>query len=43
MDTGEEKIDDPDLVEQLKTQAKKVYREALALTIVITILLLVLP
>jgi len=43
MDSGEEQIDDPALVEQLKQQAKKVYGESLAFAVVITILILFLP
>jgi len=43
MDSGEEKIEDPALVEQLQQQAKKVYGESLGFAVIITILVLFLP
>ncbi len=43
MDTGEEKIEDENLIEQLRGKARRVHLRALITAIVITLLALVFP
>jgi hypothetical protein len=43
MDTGEEKLDDENLVEQLRRKARRIHLRALVTAIVITLLTLAFP
>jgi hypothetical protein len=43
MDTGEEKIEDAHLVEQLKTKARSINRRAALTALIITLLTFVFP
>ena len=43
MDDGIEKIEDDSLVQQLKNQAKVVYRKATILTILLVLIYMVIP